>query len=145
MTFIHAYPPRISCNEHGIIEAVMPWTERKSRFTLRFETRSIRILQNMDTSNFSDITRLSWNQAWNILERAVRRGRERKKRSLDEYYNTLTKEDLSRKETVSMDIWDPFMSSTMEHVPDASFKIVFYVSHGMSNGMYPIQHSKWRE
>ena len=28
MTFIHASPPRISCPDHGIIEAVMPWAER---------------------------------------------------------------------------------------------------------------------
>ncbi len=79
MIFIHASPPRISCPEHGIVEAVMLWTERKSRFTLRFETRSLRTLQNIDTSKFSDIMRLSWNQAWNIHERAVKRGRKRKK------------------------------------------------------------------
>jgi len=30
MTFMHANPPRISCPEHGIIEAVMPWTEKIS-------------------------------------------------------------------------------------------------------------------
>ena len=78
MTFIHASPPRISCPEHGIIEAVMPWTEKRSRFTVRFETRSIRMLQNIDTYNFTDIMKLSWKQAWNILDRAVKRGRERK-------------------------------------------------------------------
>lgn len=44
MTFIHASPPRISCPEHGIIESVMPRTEKRSRFTLRFETRSVRML-----------------------------------------------------------------------------------------------------
>lgn len=33
---------------------------------------------------------------------------DRKKRSLDEYYNTLTKEDLSRIVTVSMDMWKSF-------------------------------------
>ncbi|MFG1445716.1 MAG: hypothetical protein AAE975_00890 [Thermoplasmatales archaeon] len=47
MTFVHASPPRISCPEHGIIDSVMPWTEKGSRFTLRFETRSIRMLQNI--------------------------------------------------------------------------------------------------
>ena len=79
MTFIHASPPRISCHEHGIIETVMPWTEKRSRFTLRFETRSVRMLQNIDTYNFAEIMSLSWQQAWNIIERAVKRGRERKK------------------------------------------------------------------
>ncbi|MGC8563097.1 MAG: transposase family protein [Thermoplasmata archaeon] len=51
MTLIHASPPRISCPEHGVREAVMPWTEKRSRFTLRFETMSIRMLQNIDTVN----------------------------------------------------------------------------------------------
>ncbi len=50
----------------------MPWTEKRCRFTLRFETRSIRMLQNIDTYNFTDIMKLSWNQAWNILDRAVK-------------------------------------------------------------------------
>ena len=174
MTFIHAHPPpRISCTEHGTREAVMPWTEKKTRFTLSFESMSIRMLQNMDTENFTHIMRLSWKQAWNIIERAVTRGRERKKDhprimgideksykkghkyitlvydminkgveyiaydrkkgSLDEYYNTLTKEELSKIDAVSMDMWDPFMSSTREHVPDASSKIVFDRFHVMKH------------
>ena len=173
MTFIHASPPRISCPEHGIIEAFMPWTEKRSRFTVRFETRSIRMLQNIDIYNFTDIMKLSWKQAWNILDRAVKRGRERKrghstiigideksyrkghkyvtlvydmtnngveyisydrkKKSLDEYYNTLSNEQLSSITAVSMDMWDPFMSSTMEHVPDAGRKIVFDRFHVMKH------------
>ena len=41
MTFIHASPPRISCQEHGIREVSLPWAEKTSRFSARFETRSI--------------------------------------------------------------------------------------------------------
>ncbi len=79
LTFVHASYPRTSCPEHGIIETVMPWTEKRSRFTLRLEARSIMMLQNIDTYNFTEIMLLSWQQAWNIIERAVKRGRERKK------------------------------------------------------------------
>jgi transposase len=50
---------------------------------------------------------------------------ERKKKSLDEYYDKLTKEEISNIKAVSMDMWDPFMSSTMDHIPEASSKIVF--------------------
>lgn len=49
---------------------------------------------------------------------------DRKKKSLDEYYNTLTEEDISWINAVSMALWDPFMSSTMKHVPNADSKIV---------------------
>jgi len=173
MTLIHATPPRISCPEHGVREAVMPWTEKRSRFTLRFETMSIRMLQNIDTYNFTEIMHLTWQQAWNIIERAVKRGRERKKghpsmigideksykkghryitlvydmtnnsvdyiayerkkKSLDEYYETLSEDELANIEAVSMDMWDPFMSSTMEHVPDAESKMVFDRFHVMKH------------
>ncbi len=58
VTFI-ATPPRISCAEHGIREAVLPLTEKTSRFSMRFEMRSMR---------------LSWNRAWNIIDSAVKSG-----------------------------------------------------------------------
>ena len=185
MTFIHASPPRISCPQHGIIEAVMPWAEKRSRFTVRFETASIRMLQNIDTYNFTEIMKLSWKQAWNIIERAVTRGRERKighpsiigideksyrkghryitlvydmknsgvefiaddrkKKSLDEYYRTLTKDQLSSITAVSMDMWDPFMSSTVQYVPDAETKIVFDKFHVMKHVNEAVDTTRKRE
>ena len=170
-TFIHAKPPRIQCPEHGIREAVMPLSERRSRFTLRFESKSIRMLQNMDVYNFTQIMDISWNQAWSIIDRAVKRGMsrknlrpriigiddksyrkghkyitlvmdmensgvdfiamDRKKSSLDQYYESLGEEDLARISAVSMDMWDPYISSTLEHVPGAHGKIVFDRFHVM--------------
>ena len=44
-----------------------------------FETRSIKMLQNIDTFNFTEFMRLPWKQEWNILDRAVKSGRSRKK------------------------------------------------------------------
>ena len=161
----------------------MPWTEKRSRFTVRFETRSIRMLQNIDTYNFTDIMKLSWKQAWNIPDRAVKREKKsgpphvigideksyrkghkyislvydminngveyisyhRKKKSLDEYYNTLSHEQLSSIAAVSMDMWDPFMSSTMEHVPDAGRKIVFDRVHVMKHVNRAVDSTRKRE
>ncbi len=170
MTFIHASPPRISCSEHGILEGVMPWTEKTSVFTLRFETGSIRMLQNMDTYNFTEIMHVSarrhvtslrehWRRVrterressvLGIDEKSYKKGHryitpvydmtnngvdyisyERKKKSLDEYYETLSREELANIKAVSMDMWDPIMSSTMEHVPDASTKVLFNRFHVM--------------
>ncbi|WP_148690039.1 hypothetical protein [Cuniculiplasma divulgatum] len=65
---------KVSCNEHGIIEAVMPCTEKSSRLTLRFETRSIGLIQYIETYNFTDIMKSLWKQAWNISGRALKRG-----------------------------------------------------------------------
>jgi len=55
----------------------------------------------------------------------------REKKSLDEYYKTITADQLSSITAVSMDMWDPFMSSTMKHVPDAGSKTVFDRFHVM--------------
>ncbi len=116
---------------------------------------------------------LSWKQAWNIIERAVRMRRERKigqpsiigkdkksyrkghryitlvygmmnsgnqfiaddrkEKSLDEYFNTLTRDQLSSITKVPMDMWDPFISGTMEYVPDAETKILFNKFHVMKH------------
>lgn len=54
-TFIHAKPARKQCTEPGIKAAVMPLSESRSRFTLIFELISIRVLQNMDLYNFTQI------------------------------------------------------------------------------------------
>ena len=42
----------------------MPLSESRSRFTMRFKSNSIRMLQNMDLYNFIEIMGVSWNQAW---------------------------------------------------------------------------------
>ena len=55
MTFIHASPPRISCQEHGIREVSLPWAEKTSRFSARFETRSI-----SEMSAIRDLTYVRW-------------------------------------------------------------------------------------
>ena len=45
-----------------MIGALLPWTEKTNRFSMKFKTRSIRLLQNIYTFNFTEIMRLSWKQ-----------------------------------------------------------------------------------
>ena len=52
-TYIHAKPPRIRCPEHGIMLANIQWSEKSSRFTLRFEAHSIEVLQSTDVKKTS--------------------------------------------------------------------------------------------
>jgi len=77
-TYIHAKPPRIRCPEHGIILATIPWSEKSSRFTTRFETHAIEVLQSTDVTKASTILETSWDQAWHIMDKAVKRGLSRK-------------------------------------------------------------------
>jgi transposase len=58
-------------------------------------------------------------------------GDDRKKTGLDAYYQSLSAEQLAAIEAVAMDMWDPFIESTADHVPDARSKIVFDRYHIM--------------
>ncbi len=49
----------------------------------------------------------------------------RDQQSLETYYKKFTREQLAAVETVSMDMWDPFIAATRHYVPDAADKIVF--------------------
>src|SRR6185436_15727238 len=116
--------------------------------------------------------KLSWDEAWRLMERAVERGEKAKKRrviphigvdekavarrhqyvtmvcdldrgtveylaanrektSLDAYYASLSQEQLAGIQAVAMDMWDPYISSTVAHVPKGRQKIVFDRFHIM--------------
>jgi transposase len=56
-------------------------------------------------------------------------GDERKKQTLSAFYEELGPECCARLESVAMDMWAPYISSTREHVPDADRRIVFDKFH----------------
>ena len=58
---------------------------------------------------------------------------DRKKSSLDEFYRSLSPKQLVGIEAVAMDMWEPFISSTRQNVPDAGGKIVFDRFHIMKH------------
>jgi transposase len=49
--------------------------------------------------------------------------------SLDRFYTGLSEEQLAGIEGVAMDMWQPYIRSTLEHVPEAEHKIVFDKFH----------------
>src|SRR5680860_841074 len=74
LTFLHANPPRVSCPEHGVRQVRVPWAEPHSRFTLLFERLAIDVLSACDVNAAAGLLRLSWDQAWHMMDRAVARG-----------------------------------------------------------------------
>jgi transposase len=58
---------------------------------------------------------------------------DRKTSSLDEFYRSLSPRQLAGIQAVAMDMWEPFISSTRQHVPDAGGKIVFDRFHIMKH------------
>lgn len=77
-TLLHAAAPRVKCDKHGVRQASLPWAEPKSQFTLLFERFAIDVLRSTDVMNAARILRVSWDEAWTIKSRAVRRGQARR-------------------------------------------------------------------
>lgn len=73
-TQLHARIPRVRCNEHGVRQVRVPWSEPKSRFTLMFERFAIDVLLETDVQGATGLLRISWDQAHHIMQRAVERG-----------------------------------------------------------------------
>jgi len=50
---------------------------------------------------------------------------DREKESLESYYRQFTPEQLAQIKAIAMDMWEPYVLATKDHVPDAAEKIVF--------------------
>jgi transposase len=174
LTWLQARIPRVSCLFHGIRQVSVPWALPGARCTLAFEEHAIDTLLEADVLGASRLLRISWDEAWGFMERAVERGLkakasrviprlgidekavakrhqyvtlvsdldrgtvefvadDRKKASLDAYYRSLTVRQLAGIRAVAMDMWEPFISSTTEHVAHADAKIVFDRFHIMKH------------
>jgi len=73
-TLIEADVPRVNCKDHGVKLVKVPWAEKTSRFTLLFERFAIDVMQQCHITGARKILRLTWDEAWGIKDRAVRRG-----------------------------------------------------------------------
>jgi transposase len=132
------------------------------------------VLRETDVLGATRILRISWDEAWHILERAVKRGQAAKQRrytkhlgvdekaaakghtyitivcdldaatveyiaddrcteSLGSYFETLTPKQLETIEAIAMDMWEPYIKATHQHLPDAAEKIVFDRFHIMGH------------
>lgn len=84
LTYLHARPPRVKCPDHGVLQARLPWAEPSSRFTAMFEALAIDVLLASNVKRATGILNLTWDEAWYIMERAVRRGRAAKGNAVPE-------------------------------------------------------------
>ncbi|HUT43093.1 MAG TPA: ISL3 family transposase [Desulfobacterales bacterium] len=83
-TLLHARIPRINCLTHGVKQVSVPWADARARFTSLFERLAIDVLKESDITGATRILRLSWDEAWHIMERAVQRGKAAKGRPICE-------------------------------------------------------------
>jgi transposase len=153
---------------------------------MAFECHAIDTLLEADVLGASRLLRISWHEAWKLMERAVERGQrakkrrviarlgvdekavakrhqyvtmvcdldratveyigdDRKKTSLAAYYESLTPKQLAGIEAVAMDMWEPYITSTLEHVPGGRDKIVFDRYHVMDHMLKAVDQVRKRE
>jgi len=79
MTILRARVPRIACPHHGVVTLPVPWAEGDTKFTQLFESVVIDWLQDASIKAVAEQMRLSWNAVDRIMQRAVARGKERRK------------------------------------------------------------------
>jgi transposase len=84
-TYLHARLPRTNCPEHGVRQALTPWSEPGSPFTLQCEGWLIDVLRECDVTGVTRLTATTWDVAWGVVEKAVARGLARKQRRVPEY------------------------------------------------------------
>jgi transposase len=78
LTYLHARPPRLDCPSHGVRQVRLPWAEPMARFTSLFERLAVDVLGECAIDGAARLLRLSWDEAWHLMERAVARGQARK-------------------------------------------------------------------
>lgn len=78
-TVLQARAPRVECPEHGVHQVRVGWAEVGSRFTTLFERLAIDWLREAPVLAVARRMRLTWDEAWGIQARAVKRGLERRK------------------------------------------------------------------
>jgi transposase len=169
-TILVAAVPRVLCSQHGVKTVPVPWGEPGSSLTALLEALVIDWLQAATTSAVARQLALTWDQVDGVMQRAVRRGLERRRlevprrmgvdetsfqkrheyvtvvadtekgvvqhvadgrgqEALAAYYARFEEGDLTRIESVAMDMWVPYIAATVAAVPDAASKIVFDKFH----------------
>lgn len=73
-TFIEAEIPRVQCATHGVKQIRIPWAEPGAQFTALFERFGIDLLRACSVKRAAEILRISWDEAWGLMARAVKRG-----------------------------------------------------------------------
>jgi transposase len=77
-TLIEAEIPRVKCSDHGIKQVPVNWAEKNSRFTLEFESAIILWLKEDSIKTVAANFGISWDEVNGIMERALKRGLQRR-------------------------------------------------------------------
>ena len=77
-TFLHVRLPRVNCSKHGVKQGVFPLAGQYQDVTYKLEAKCIAVMEVCDRTAASEITGVSWERLGGIMNRAVKRGLERR-------------------------------------------------------------------
>src|SRR5256714_9436074 len=69
--FVQASTHRVSCSEHGVVVAAVPWARAGSRFTAAFEDTAAWLVCHATLSVVAVLLRIAWRSVSGILTRVV--------------------------------------------------------------------------
>jgi len=116
-TFLHSRVPRTGCPQCGIRKVKLPWAQTRSRFTLLMERMIIDVIHHCSTvQGACAIMRVSWDEAFGVMRRAVTRGWERKTATVVKQIGV--DEKAVRKGHNYLTVVCDLERSTVEHVAD---------------------------
>jgi transposase len=75
--YLEADPVRVTCPEHGVVAAQVPWACHGARHTTAFEVLVAWLVVRMNKSAVKDLLRVSWETVGAIVDRVVARDRAR--------------------------------------------------------------------
>jgi transposase len=69
--YLEAGAPRVTCPEHGVVVAAVPWARAGSRFTSAFEEQAAWLCARMPVSSAAVLLRTTWRALQGIIERVT--------------------------------------------------------------------------
>jgi transposase len=72
-TFIEAEAPRVSCPEHGVVVAQVPWADHSARSTRAFDDQVAWLATHCAKTAVVELMRISWRTVGRIIARVVER------------------------------------------------------------------------
>lgn len=72
--FVEAEAPRVSCREHGVVVAWVPWARHDARHTLAFDDTVAWLATRTSKSTLEQLLRIAWRTVGAIVARVVADG-----------------------------------------------------------------------
>jgi len=73
--YVEAEAPRVSCPEHGVVVAAVPWARHSAGHTYDFDDQVAWLATHTSKTAVTELMRIAWRTVGSIIERVVADGR----------------------------------------------------------------------